>query len=68
VSATERGQDSVDDRTDGELAAVLTAARQVGLAIAPGDLAAVSAHLSLLLGFAAVVGDPVPEPAPVYRP
>ena len=53
---------------DGESAAVLAAARQVGLSIASEDLAGVTAHLRLLLGFAAVVGDPTPEPAPVYRP
>lgn len=53
---------------DEEVAAVLTTARQLNLHIAPEDLAAVTAHLGLLLGFAAVVGEPVPEPAPVYRP
>lgn len=53
---------------DGESAAVLAAARQVGLPVAPEDLAGVTAHRRLLLGFAAVVGDPTPEPAPVYRP
>lgn len=68
MSATERGQDEVAEQTDDELASVLTAARQVGLDIAAEDLAAVTAHLALLLGFAAVVGDPLPEPAPVYRP
>ena len=68
MSATKRGQDSADERTGDELAAVLTAAQQVGLAIAREDRAAVTAHLALLLGFAAVVEDPVPEPAPVYRP
>ncbi len=68
MSANSRGQDEVVAAPDDELGAVLTAARQVGLTIAPEDLAAVTAHLALLLGFAAVVGDPVPEPAPVYRP
>jgi len=68
VSATGNGQDSVAEPAAGEPAAVLTAARQVGLDIAPEDLAGVTAHLALLLGFAAVVGDPLPEPAPVYRP
>lgn len=68
MSATEPGQEESDAWTDGELAAVLAAARQVGLPIAPEDLAAVTAHMALLLGFAEVVGNPAPEPAPVYRP
>jgi len=68
VSATGNGQDSVAEPAAGEPTAVLTAARQVGLDIAQEDLAGVTAHLALLLGFAAVVGDPLPEPAPVYRP
>lgn len=61
-------QDDVTEATDNQLVSVLTAARQVSLDIAPEDLAAVTAHLALLMGFAAVVADPLPEPAPVYRP
>ncbi len=68
MSAMKRGQDKVTEGTDNEFAAVLTAARQVSLDIAPEDLAAVTAHLALLMGFASVVADPLPEPAPVYRP
>lgn len=47
--------------------ATLAAARTVGLVIAPGDVAAVTAHLRILRGFAARVGEPVAEPAPVFR-
>ncbi len=51
-----------------ETEAVVTAARLVGLTISSDDLEAVKAHLALLRGFAAVVGEPSPEPAPVFRP
>ena len=68
MSGGGHGQKSMNERTEDELAAALSAARLVGLTIAPEDLAAVTAHLSLLLGFAAVVADPLSEPAPVFRP
>ena len=68
MSETADGQGRTAESIDGEQAAVRAAARQVGLSIAPEDLAGVTAHLRLLLGFSAVVGDPTPEPAPVYRP
>ena len=60
----ERLADNSNDATTG----VLAAARLVDLAITPDDLAAVTAHLALLRGFATVIGEPDPEPAPVYRP
>lgn len=43
-------------------------AHAVGLRITADDLAAVTAHLALLRGFAAVVGEPEAEPAPVFGP
>ncbi len=55
------------DDADGAIA-VLGMARAVDLTVPSEDLAAVMAHLALLRGFAAVVGDPASEPAPVYRP
>lgn len=58
----------MDDRVDHSADPVLAAARAVGLVIPPEDVAAVTAHLVLLRGFAAVVGDPDPQPAPVFRP
>lgn len=54
------------DIVDDEL--TMTAARMVDLVIPPEDLAAVTSHLAVLLEFAAVVGDPLTEPAPVFRP
>lgn len=68
MSVSGEGQEGMNERTSDETVAVISAARLVGLPIAPKDLAAVTAHLSLLLGFAAVVADPAPEPAPVFRP
>lgn len=68
MSETADGQDRTVEPMDGESAAARAAARQVGLSIAPEDLAGVTAHLRLLMRFAAVVGDPTSEPAPVYRP
>lgn len=58
----------MDSRADDGTAAVLAMARAVDLPVPQEDLAAVTAHLALLRGFAAVVGDPAAEPAPVYRP
>lgn len=58
----------MDDSTAADTEAVLSAARVVGLAISADDLQAVRAHLALLRGFAAVVGEPGPEPAPVFLP
>lgn len=58
----------MDGNPDDATTAVLAAAQLVGLVISPDDLAAVTAHLVLLREFAAVVGEPCPEPAPVFRP
>lgn len=49
-------------------AAVRASARAAGLPVAPVDLPAVTAHLALLLRYAEEIGDPEPEPAPVFRP
>ncbi|MGI8434850.1 MAG: hypothetical protein ACR2LE_08980 [Nocardioidaceae bacterium] len=58
----------MDDSPDTASSIVLSAAEMVGLTISPADLPAVTAHLALLRGFAAVVGAPEPEPGPVFRP
>jgi len=58
----------VDDGSAVDTETVLTAARLVGLTISSDDLEAVKAQLALLRGFAAVVGEPGPEPAPVFQP
>lgn len=58
----------MDDSPDDAQTGALAAARLVGIAISPGDLAAVTAHLALLRGFTTVVGEPDPEPAPVFLP
>lgn len=60
--------DPMNSDAQDETMQVLAAARSVGLEISPGDLPAVTAHLALLQGFVAVVGDPEAEPAPVFRP
>ncbi len=48
--------------------AVLAAARLVDLEILDEDVAAVAAHFALLRAFSFVVGEPAPEPAPVFAP
>lgn len=58
----------MDDHTAVRELDVLAAARAVGLTIPAEDVAAVTAHLSRLRGFAAAIGDPAAEPAPVFRP
>lgn len=49
-------------------ASVRAAAHAAGLPVEPADLPAVTAHVALLLRYAEEVGDPEPEPAPVFRP
>ena len=67
-AAGEQEAELVDETPQRATADVLAAARLVGLAISPQDLPAVTAHLALLREFAAVVGEPASEPAPVFRP
>lgn len=50
------------------MAAVLAAADLLDIVLDPGDMPAVVAHFELLMGFADVIGDADPEPAPVFRP
>lgn len=48
--------------------AVAAAAELANISLSDVDLAAAADHFALLMGFAAVLGDPEEEPAPVFRP
>lgn len=49
-------------------AAVAAAAQLAQISLSDVDLAAGADHFALLMGFAAVLGDPPEEPAAVFRP